>query len=83
MKISYVIFHPRKKFYGGKDIYWYEFIGMDLDLVKVCEYDGHIPEKFLRVPETKYYEYGGSHAEAIADLTKTWRGSSIIEGDEI
>jgi len=72
-----VIFHSRKKFYNGKSIYWYEFITdkeIDLELL--------IPSKFLRVPFTQFYEFGGTHDEAILDLTKCGF-SNIIEGMEI
>ncbi len=77
-----VIYHSRKKFYYGKDIYWYEFVDNN-DGRRMC--DAILVGKrniFIRVPETRYYEYGGSHLEAIADLTDS-QLYDIIEGDEI
>lgn len=64
-----VICHSRHNFYN-KPIWWYEF-----------ETDGEVPLKFLRVGNTKYFEYGGTHYEAMADLTK--QSFDIIEGKEI
>ena len=67
-----VIARPRRNFYEGRPIYWYQFDG-DLSL---------IPDKFLRVPYTIYYEFGGTHQEAIAELTKVGI-TDIVEGDEL
>lgn len=44
--------------------------------------DTAVPSKFLRIPSTKYYEYGGTHEEALQELTNTGF-SDIIEGDEL
>ena len=63
--------HSRKKFYHGKDVYWYEFPECRIKYFS----------KFLQVPETIYYEYGGTHAEALKDLKR--EGFKITEGEEI
>jgi hypothetical protein len=77
-----VIAHSREKFYG-KPVYWYRFIlpGVS-NLKKRLEYDGLIPDKFLRVPETNYYEYGGNHEQALNDLTSSGF-TRIIYGNEL
>jgi len=72
------IYHSRKSFYNGLPIYWYEFKwsnGDNLMLEQLCH-------RFLRVPETIYYEYGGTHEEALKELTAI-RLFDIIEGEEI
>ena len=82
MKIK-VIYHSRKKFYHGKDIYWYEFECSGItDVDKQMEFNKAIPPKFLRLPSSIYWEYGGSHLEAIADLTDS-QLYDIVEGNEI
>ena len=82
-------FHSRKKFYHGKDIYWYEFIEYDFNIdsdsysTLGVQYHGlKIPGGFLRVPDTKYYEYASDHEHAIEDLTKSGF-DVIVKGDEI
>ena len=72
-----VIFHSRKKFYNGLPIYWYEFV-----TDKELNLELSIPTKFIRVPFTPFYEFGGTHEEAILDLTRCGF-SNIIEGMEI
>lgn len=54
-----VITHSRTVFYHGKKIYWYEF-------PKWCRIINYT--KFLRVLNTDFYEYGGTHQEALKDL---------------
>ncbi len=75
-----VIYHSRKKFYYGKDINWYEFLlnenPYNIDLLQI------IPCKFLNIFKTKYFEYGGSHEEAINDLNLVGI-YDIVEGEEI
>lgn len=44
--------------------------------------DDAVPSKFLRIPGTKYFEYGGTHEEALNDLTKAGF-SDIVKGDEL
>jgi len=77
-----VIYYSRKKFYNGRDIYWYEFLNeYGQNIMTYCVNIGKF-HRFLRVPETKYYEFGGSHEEAIKCLIE--RGvESIIEGHEL
>jgi hypothetical protein len=72
-----VIFHSRKKFYNGKLIYWYEFMGQD-----DYDFDNLIPRSFLNVPLTVLYEYGGTHEEALKELTNAGF-IDIIEGNEL
>ena len=66
------ITHSRKKFYHGKDIHWYEILAEAAS----------IPPKFLRMPETNYFEYGGTHEDALKDLTDSGF-NDIVEGDEL
>ena len=78
-----VVAHSRRNFYEGRPIYWYQFdcpgvVSVD----KIAEFNALIPTKFLRVPYTIYYEYGGTHEEAIAELTKEGF-TDIVEGDEL
>jgi hypothetical protein len=70
-----VFYHSRKKFYG-KDIYWYEFSTSNDDI------DHLIPQGFINVPMTVLYEFGGTHKEALNELTKAGF-TSIMEGQEI
>ena len=72
-----VITHLRETFYNGKPIYWYEFTtaGGSITLDSMLG-------SFLRVPTTKYYEYGGTYEDAIKTLT-TAGVIDIIEGKEI
>lgn len=75
------ICHSRKKFYHGKDIHWYEFkLDDDQNIMTDAFWAGN--GRFVRVPETKYFEYGGSHDDALKDLTST-KVIDIIEGVEI
>ncbi len=71
------IYHSRETFYHGKPVYWYEFKseGGNITINSVLN-------KFLRIPETIYYEYGGSHTEAIKTLT-TAGITDIMKGKEI
>jgi hypothetical protein len=78
-----VICRDRRNFYDGRPIYWYQFdcpgvVNVD----KIDEFNALIPTKFLRVPYTIYYEYGGTHEEAIDELTKEGF-TDIVEGDEL
>jgi hypothetical protein len=61
------VFHSRKSFYDA-DIYWYAIHG------------DKIPEKFLRIGETPFFEYGGTHLEAIKALAEA--GFEVVEGKE-
>jgi hypothetical protein len=72
-----VICRSRRNFYEGRPIYWYEFVAQ-----KEVDFTEFIPKKFLNVPSTVFYEYGGSHQEAIADLTKSGF-TDIVEGNEL
>lgn len=62
-----VILHNRSKFYG-KLIYWYEFLK--------CK---NIPRGFLNVPSTPYYEFGGTHQNAMEKLA----GFTIVGGSDL
>jgi len=74
-----VIYHSRKKFYDYKrDIYWYEFTS---DISK-GDFTSLIPGGFLNIPFTLYYEFGGSHEEALKNLTDNGF-IDIVEGDAI
>lgn len=72
-----VIYHSRRNFYLGRPVYWYEFKseGGNVQLDTILG-------KFLRVPFTIYYEFGGEHTEALSLLTSNGI-TSIIEGREI
>jgi hypothetical protein len=72
-----VISHSRNKFYSGLPIHWYEFKtdGGQILLSRLLN-------KFLNVPDTKYYEYSGTHEEALLELTKTGI-TDIVIGDEL
>lgn len=73
-----VITHSRRNFYERNNhIYWYEFINGDTNVMLDT-----ILGKFLRVPETKYYEFGGTHVTAIKELTDAGV-TDIVEGREI
>ena len=75
-----VICHPRTKFYESKPIYWYRF---EFDYTGNKETkDTKIPEKFLKLPDSPYWEYGGTHEEALKALTNAGI-TDIIEGVEI
>ena len=71
------IFHNRRNFYNGHNIYWYEFLSGYSNVTI-----NSILGQFLLVPGTKYYEFGGNHEEAIKVLTD---GGiiDIVEGKEI
>ena len=73
-------YHSRKTFYNGKDIYWYKLFCDGVPISSGTEH--HVPWGFLKIPETEYYEYGGSHNDAIIHL-KLSGFNSIMEGDEI
>lgn len=72
-----VISHSRQKFYYNKPIYWYEFISGGSNVML-----DSILGKFLRVPDAVYYEYGGTHVEAIKELTSAGI-TDIINGHEL
>ena len=76
------ITHSRKKFYNGKDIHWYEFQFDDGQNITSDSFQVGERTRFLRVPETKYYEYGGTHEQALQDLTSA-KVIDIVEGVEI
>jgi hypothetical protein len=69
-----VVYHSRKKFYNGKNIYWYEFFGPWCPSI--------ISDRFLNVDYTTYYEFGGSHEEAIKCLTDLGI-TDIVKGNEL
>ncbi len=58
------ITHSRQTFYEGRPIYWYEFSNTGGQIML----DTFL-EKFLRVPDTIYYEFGGQHEDALKALT--------------
>jgi hypothetical protein len=73
-------YHSRKNFYHGKDIYWYRLF---------C--DGHpisasteqfVPQGFLRVTDSEYFEFGGELYDAKVAL-KLGGFRIVMEGDEI
>ena len=73
-----VIFHSRRNFYHGRPIYWYEFRTQ----IDGFDFTDLIPQHFLNVPFTVFYEYGGTHEEALKELTSEGF-TNIIEGDEL
>jgi len=74
-----VIIHSRRNFYQTKtDIYWYEFVYDGSNVLN----DSMLGGRFIRVPETKYYEFGGNLQEAIEALTNAGF-IGIVEGEEI
>lgn len=74
-----VIIHSRRNFYQRKNnIYWYEFRSGYSNVMT----DSLLNGIFLRVPETKYYEFGGHHEDAIKALTDAGI-NDIVEGQEI
>jgi hypothetical protein len=80
-----VVYHSRKKFYNGRDIYWYEFFFLPTSFPvddEIEELANLIPQKFLNIPCSVYYEFGGSHEEAIKCLTEIGI-RSIVEGNEL
>lgn len=68
-----VICHERRNFYNGLPISWYEF-GYDVK-------PSQIPSRFLRVPNTVYWEFGGTHEEALSVLQ--FEGFEIKQGESI
>jgi len=76
------IIHNREKFYGQL-IYWYELF-CDEKPIHWNEEEPVVntPVGFLRVPFTDYYEFGGTHEEALRILTKNGY-DDIVEGEEI
>lgn len=44
--------------------------------------DSTVPNRFLRIPSTIYFEYGGTHDEALNDLTD-FGFSDIVTGNEL
>ena len=77
-----VIARSRRNFYEGRPIYWYQFDFGVVSVDKFAEFHALIPTRFLRVPYTIYYEFGGTHEEAIAELTSEGF-TDIMEGDEL
>jgi hypothetical protein len=77
----HVITHCRKKFYNGKDISWYEFV-MDGMQLHELGHEDIIPKGFVRVPDTDYYEFGGTTEAAINVLTND-NFTLIVKGDEL
>lgn len=73
-----VIYHSRRNFYQGLNIYWYEF---SFNNANPDVFD-QIDDRFLRVPGTKYYEFGGTHQEALT-LLASLGVTSITEGEQI
>lgn len=77
----HVITHNRKKFYNSKTVNWYEFVMDGLQLHELG-HENIIPDGFLRVADTNYYEFGGSDAEARKSLTDA-NFTLIVEGDDL
>jgi hypothetical protein len=77
----HVITHCRKKFYNGKDITWYEFV-MDGIQLHELGHENIIPKEFVRVPDTDYYEFGGTTENAINNLTQS-NFTLIVKGEEL
>lgn len=73
-----VISHSRRNFYNGRPIYWYEFMTQMDD----WDFTDLIPQAFINVPLTVFYEYGGTHEQALKELTEAGF-VDIVEGDEI
>ena len=75
-----VTVHSRKKFYN-KDVDWYSFA---IDRVPLYEvgHEDMIPNGFLRLPDTEFYEYSGTSREAIKLLTDCGF-SLIVNGNEL
>ena len=77
----HVIVHSRKKFYKGLDIAWYEF---SMDGIPLHEL-GHgdiVPDGFLRLPNSDYYEFGGTIEEATKSLTENGF-TLIVKGNDL
>lgn len=77
----HVIIHSRKKFYNSKDISWYEFVVDGLQLHKLG-HEGILPNGFLRVNDTNYYEFGGTCVDAVNTLTAA-NFTLIVNGDDL
>src|ERR1039458_192026 len=77
----HVIIHSRKKFYEGRDISWYEFV-MDGIPLHELGHEDIIPDGFLRIKDTEYYEFGGTTEAARNTLTKD-NFTLIVNGEEI
>lgn len=71
-----VIGHSRHKFYN-RPIWWYEFRDSGTYLVRHML----IPLRFLKVPGTDYYEYGGEHNDALKELSDC--GFTFVAGSEL
>lgn len=69
MKATY---HSRRNFYNGAPVYWYSH----------QPYEMLLKPPFLLVPGTSFYEFGGSHEEAIKAL-KSAGFDDIVEGNEL
>lgn len=73
-----VTYYSRKKFYHGKDIYWYKII-----FGFTCSFWFDVTEyKFLKIEGTDYYEYGGTHEEAL-EFFKSRGITDIRNGGEL
>ena len=77
----HVIVHPRRKFYNGRNIFWYEF-SMDGIPLHELGHEDILPNGFLRVDDTDYYEFGGTKEIAVENLTNAGF-TLIIDGDEL
>lgn len=77
------VIYQRRGFMIPKDVnpFLYQFELEDGRPVFEVEGDSAIPYKFLRIPSTKYYEYGGTHEEALKELAQV--GAEITEGNEL
>lgn len=73
-------YHSRRNFYNGKNIYWYRLFCDGHPISAGVEH--RVPQGFLRVDDTDYFEFGGKLVEAKAVL-KLAGFKSIIEGEEI
>jgi hypothetical protein len=73
-------YHSRRNFYNGKNIYWYRLFCDGHPISAGVEH--RVPQGFLRVDDTDYFEFGGELIEAKAVL-KLAGFKSIMEGEEI
>lgn len=77
----HVIIHPRNAFYNGKHIAWYEF-SMDGIPLHELGHEDILPNGFLRMDDTDYYEFGGNKENAVKILTDAGF-TLIINGNEL
>lgn len=78
--VIHVITHSRQKFYG-REIYWYEF-SMDGMPIHELGHEDILPEGFLRVIDTDYYEFAGDVNLATKSLTDAGF-TIIVKGNDI